>query len=49
MDRLNKILEDIRQNSEAYGTDWTVHRNESMVKFEMKYLIDVIDGREHNV
>jgi len=49
LERLNVIIEDIRQNSELYGTDWTVYRNEAMVKFEMKYLVDVIDGREHNV
>jgi len=49
MTRFNAIIEDIRQNSELYGTDRTVYRNEAMVKFEMKYLVDVIDGREHNV
>ena len=49
LDRLNWALEDIRQNSDLYGVDWTIYRNEAMVKLEMKYLVDVIDGREHNV
>ena len=46
---LNKKLHDLRQNSDLYGTEWTIHRNEEIIKFEMKYIVDVIDMREHGI
>lgn len=49
LSRLNAVMEDVRQNSALNGSDWTIYRNEYMVKLEMKYLVDVIDGREHGV
>ena len=46
MSILNKKMEDLRQNSILNGLDWTIHRNEEIVRLEMKYLVDVIDMRE---
>lgn len=46
---LNTKMNDLRQNSALNGTDWTIHRNQEIVKLEMQYLIDVIDAREHRI
>lgn len=39
----------MRQNAALNGSNWTVMKNEEIVKLEMKYIISVIDGREHSI
>ena len=46
---MNEKLAILKENSQLNGTDWTVMKNEEIVKLEMKYIVAVIDGREHSV
>lgn len=46
---MNQKIHDLRQNSDLYGTERTIHRNEEIIKLEMKYLVDIIDMREHGI
>jgi len=46
---LNEKMDDMKQNAERYGVDWTIYRNEEMTRLEMSYLVDVIDMRQHGI
>lgn len=49
LELLNKKKDEMRQGSALNGSQWTVMKNEEIIKLEMKFIISVIDGREHNL
>ena len=46
---MNTKIAELKAGSKLNGSDWTVMKNEEIVKLEMKYIVAVIDGREHTV
>ncbi|MEI7563294.1 MAG: hypothetical protein WCJ39_06675 [bacterium] len=46
---MNTKIAELKANSQLNGPGWTVNKNEEIMKLEMKYIVAVIDGREHSV
>jgi len=47
-DIVNEKMKELKQNASMYGSERTSQRTDELIKLEMKYIVDCIDGREHS-